>query len=432
MKKYCYLLFIIILSFCGYLIYQKHIQNKNWQYFFGDSERTIFTSSSRNNSILNYQFLQKLSAPFSPSEITKYNPCLISNDIFTLNAKNKVFPQDKLKETFKTECQKVALIYNNKTYYRYGFWLCNTKENCEYILLQLDNFLILKNERIVQIQDHRLIELDYLSFFKNTLKIDNPKDVVFVAFNNTGLGNNLFQYYGALVYAKKWHKKLVVLKKRPIHDIFSNITKPTNALNTFQLKDFSFHVYNRKIDFDTEHLLLNQNPINANNFIGFEDFIRNQTTFKYPLSHKNKQIARHMQNENSVAVHIRRGDFKTTGIDMLKMSYYDKAIQYMKSHLSNPHFYIFSDDIKWCKENFKLSTPHTFVDWNTKDYEDLHLMTQSKHNIIANSSFSWWGAFLNKNPNKIVIVPKNGFYSNENTFYNEDIISFTGCVPIDN
>lgn len=126
-EKYSYLLFIIILSFCGYLIYQKHIQNKNWQYFFGDSERTIFTSSSLNKSILNYQFLQKLSAPFSTSEITKYSPCLISNDIFTLNVKNKVFPQDKLKETFKTECQKVALTYNNKTYYRYGFWLCNTK-----------------------------------------------------------------------------------------------------------------------------------------------------------------------------------------------------------------------------------------------------------------------------------------------------------------
>ena len=138
-----------------------------------------------------------------------------------------------------------------------------------------------------------------------------------------------------------------------------------------------------------------------------------------------------MKKENSVAVHIRRTDFKTAGIHILKMSYYEKAIKYMNDKLTTPHFYVFSDDINWCKENLKIPYPHTFVVWNKKDYEDLQLMTYSNHFIIANSSFSWWGAFLGRHPDKIVVTPKKGFYQLENDMYNEDLISFSGCVGID-
>ena len=416
---------------CGYYGHRHYTQNKNWEYFFEDPKRNIFEVLSVSDALFHWEFYNKLSAPFSIQDIVKYNPCLVKEDILDLNKKQGVVSQNKLEKTLNTQCQKHAYISNNKPYYRFGFWLCHSKEDCQYILLQLDDFLIMENKRVVQIKDSRLIEHNYQDFFKSVLKIDNPENIVFVQLNQAGLGNLLFQYYAADIYAKKHNKQLIVLTERRIHNVFQNVIKPSKFLSHFKKIDASFNFINRTINMNEDILLLNGNPINATLVKGHEQYIQNQTVFNHPLSKKNQLIADKMQQENSVAVHVRRGDFKESGIDMLKMSYYDKAIQYMNTHLSNPHFYIFSDDIKWCKENFKLSAPHTFVDWNTKDYEDLHLMTLSKHNIIANSSFSWWGAFLNKNPDKIVIVPKKGFYSSEITFYNEDMISFDGCVSIE-
>ena len=85
-------------------------------------------------------------------------------------------------------------------------------------------------------------------------------------------------------------------------------------------------------------------------------------------------------------------------------------MKYIKKRIDTPHFYIFSNDSLWVKENLKLDNM-TIVDWNSgKDsYKDMLLMSKCKHNIIANSSFSWWGAWLNNNSNKIVISPDKWF-----------------------
>jgi hypothetical protein len=82
----------------------------------------------------------------------------------------------------------------------------------------------------------------------------------------------------------------------------------------------------------------------------------------------------------------------------------------MKKHVSNPHFYVFSDDMKWVKKHFKPNINITYVDWTKSAEEDLHLMTFCKNHIIANSSFSWWGAFLSPYKEKFVIIPPQGFY----------------------
>lgn len=127
----------------------------------------------------------------------------------------------------------------------------------------------------------------------------------------------------------------------------------------------------------------------------------------------NKLIHEIEDNPLSVSLHIRRGDYITDSdannlMGVLPMEYYIKAIDYMKNRLTNFSVYVFSDDLNWAESNLKGDFPIKFMDIENgqKDYIELDLMTRCKHNIIANSSFSWWGGFLNKNPDKIVIAPK--------------------------
>ena len=113
---------------------------------------------------------------------------------------------------------------------------------------------------------------------------------------------------------------------------------------------------------------------------------------------------------NSVAVHIRRGDYlKLQRIygGICTEEYYRKAIEMMNDVLEEPMFYFFSNDIEWVKDTFGESANYVYVEGNGEHqgYIDMRLMSECKHQIIANSSFSWWAAFLNVNPNKMVICP---------------------------
>ena len=117
----------------------------------------------------------------------------------------------------------------------------------------------------------------------------------------------------------------------------------------------------------------------------------------------------------SVAIHVRRGDYAhdpTTKAyhGLLGMEYYEKAIAYMIERVPGARFYLFSDDPAWIKKHL----PGTVISCGMmSDYEELCLMAQCKHQIIANSSFSWWGAWLNRNPQKIVVAPKQWFKSKD-------------------
>jgi hypothetical protein len=111
------------------------------------------------------------------------------------------------------------------------------------------------------------------------------------------------------------------------------------------------------------------------------------------------------------SVHVRRGDYVNNKVhDVCDLDYYNRAIKYVKEKANIQQFVIFSDDIAWCRNNFKGN--FTFVEGN-HDIEDLFLMSTCDHNIIANSSFSWWGSWLNKNPDKLIISPTNWFGRNE-------------------
>lgn len=136
-------------------------------------------------------------------------------------------------------------------------------------------------------------------------------------------------------------------------------------------------------------------------------------TLQIPFDSKNFQLLENIQKTNSVAIHIRRGDYLSPAVSLalLDVDYYRKAIDYIASRVENPHFYIFSNDFDWVRENIKSGYAQTIVDINDEShgYFDLELMRQCKHNIIANSSFSWWAAWLNENSDKIVIAPSVWF-----------------------
>ena len=115
-------------------------------------------------------------------------------------------------------------------------------------------------------------------------------------------------------------------------------------------------------------------------------------------------------NFNSVSLHVRRGDYVTIGMFVTKLEYYLTAIKFIRAVKENPVIYVFSDDIPWCKENF------TDVEYiHLEDYLDFELMKSCKHNIITNSTFSWWAARLNENPDKTVIAPYQWQHYKEDT-----------------
>lgn len=151
-------------------------------------------------------------------------------------------------------------------------------------------------------------------------------------------------------------------------------------------------------------------------FVGISDILRTEFTAKKPLKGVNKEISKSIRETNSISVHLRRGDYVSNPIINTKfgtcsIEYYQKAISKIIKITNDPHFFVFSDDMEWTKENLKLNHPVTYVEHNSSEhpYEDLRLMSLCKHNIIANSSFSWWGAWLNDNRQKVVIAPRKWF-----------------------
>jgi hypothetical protein len=124
---------------------------------------------------------------------------------------------------------------------------------------------------------------------------------------------------------------------------------------------------------------------------------------------ENFEIMKLASTTNSVAIHIRRGDYIDNPIlgGVIPLSYYKKAIKIMDEIIENPQYIIFSDDQEWVSNNLNIHNA-SFVNWNkgNNSYKDMQLMSMCKHNIIPNSSFSWWAAWLNPNRSKIVISPK--------------------------
>ncbi len=157
-------------------------------------------------------------------------------------------------------------------------------------------------------------------------------------------------------------------------------------------------------------------------FKPIENIIRQDFKFNHLLKGVNLDLAQQMTEVNSVSLHVRRGDYASDANTnhthgLCPLDYYRDAILYIAQNTVAPSFFIFSDDIEWCREHLKLSFPATYIDHNkgSNSYCDMQLMSLCHHHIIANSSFSWWGAWLNTRLDKIVIAPKQWFANGNRT-----------------
>ena len=263
-----------------------------------------------------------------------------------------------------------------------------------------------------------------------------------------GLGNQMFQYAYARALAEKGIDVRLDLDKAYDNKFvkYRNYTLRENSIQNFRISIPSINVYEYgKYDY------LNQNTIARNvvfwlgrHFMWKYNFyeervpefshrkmmirgncyikgwfqnekyfnnIRSELLKEFVPRNKikiRKELKRALEDDESVAVHVRRGDYVKIKHD-LSAAYYMKAIDYIKKVYKNPIFLIFSDDLQWVKQNMDIKSRFIYVNENGKlqDFEELFIMSRCKSNIISSSTFSWWAAWLNQNNKKIVVSPRN-------------------------
>lgn len=155
--------------------------------------------------------------------------------------------------------------------------------------------------------------------------------------------------------------------------------------------------------------------------------LRQEFQLKHEYTADRKIILDRIKRVTAVSVHVRRGDYVSNPTTrafhgLCSLSWYKAAMQEMSKYVDHPYFFVFSDDPKWCHDNIVGDWPIFVVDPqdDSRDFEDMHLISECQHHIISNSSFSWWGAWLNQKPGKRVIAPRKWF--NQSTNNTEDLI----------
>ncbi len=161
-------------------------------------------------------------------------------------------------------------------------------------------------------------------------------------------------------------------------------------------------------------------------FADISALIRTEFTLKKPLPASLKRVEEEILSKNSVSLHIRRGDYVSRKIvneihGVCSPDYYLESVDRVAAQITAPHFFIFSDDPAWVTEHFRIPYPMSVMDHFAEAHEDIYLMSICKHHIIANSSFSWWGAWLSDNPGKIVYAPLH--------WYNKSEADTTDLIP---
>lgn len=262
-----------------------------------------------------------------------------------------------------------------------------------------------------------------------------------ILYLNDGLGNQMFQF-ALFRKLQKLGKEVCIYdldlrRKDALHNGLELERVFGLKYNTISFKEFrkydTKNLYNhimRKLFYEKKYLMYEERGLSykpeifsldniclkgywqsEKYFQGIEELIRKDFSFPPFQDEKNLQILETIRESTSVAVHVRRGDYlspqyKNSFGSVCDEAYYRKAIAYMKNRLGDVKLFFFSNDVEWCRDKFS-SENAVFVEGNAGNdsYRDMQLMSECQHQIIANSSFSWWAAWLNKNKEKIVAAP---------------------------
>ncbi len=267
-----------------------------------------------------------------------------------------------------------------------------------------------------------------------------------------GLGNQMFQYAAGKALAQKLNTSLE-LDLSFLHKKNGIETKRDFALDVFRLKpvflsetlypDFlklkenrMFRIINRKAPFLLSRHYLSEKRFpfdpdffNSKNntfldgfwqtekyFKDISGLIRTDFEFTLPLDSRNAALSAEISSSDSAGIHVRRGDYVNDKVTnayhgVCGIEYYRRGVEELSRIYPDLRWYVFSDDAKWVRENLSFIPGMSVIDHNTgsSSYKDMQLMSQCRHQIIANSSFSWWAAWLNKNKDKTVIAPEKWF-----------------------
>ena len=241
---------------------------------------------------------------------------------------------------------------------------------------------------------------------------------------NGGLGNQLFQYAAGRYLAWKHNTKLKLdltqcnLESDSHHAFYNlgafniqeNFATELEIKNLPAIKNKNPWIFEPDILSSKDNIRLNGHWQSEKYFLEIEDILRRELTLKNPLGKISESWKKEiLETECSVSVHIRHGDFMTyyarNVIGLLPINHYATCIKALKEKYQNITIFVFSDDLQWCKENLKFDVPTKFVEGCEHDYEEMYLMSLCKHNILSRGTFSWWGAWLNQNPDKEVFAP---------------------------
>lgn len=268
-----------------------------------------------------------------------------------------------------------------------------------------------------------------------------------------GLGNQMFQY--------AFGRALSIELNEPVrYDVRQLLARPAGASYTF--RDYELDVFRAPVEFATNNdlrlfglapvsqpsrtfykvyrRLVRAHQFREKKYFGYEEaalrsgaytyydgywqneryfkpyeqIIRQELELKKPLTNRNLEVANQIKAVPvAVSLHVRRGDYVSNtdasqAHGVCSPAYYEQAVKLLQERFNNIQLFAFSDEPAWVRANMRFEVPVTYVSHNTgkASVEDIRLMSLCQHNIIANSSFSWWGAWLNANPNKLVIAPK--------------------------
>lgn len=267
-----------------------------------------------------------------------------------------------------------------------------------------------------------------------------------------GLGNQLFQYAAAYSLAKRLNQpfqfdvaftnnmteraykfselnvnvattvsdKMLSKKIRFIKNKYINKMCRVLNLSKHKCEDYLYWI-ETKDTWQPDFFTIENGNLYVDGYFQSEEYFKDfrtdllkQFTPRHTPEEEYKKILAEIKKVNAVAVHVRRGDFKKDNNPfhyLLDEKYYQKAIQYIREHVNEPVFFFFSDDINWVKEKFTDSKEFRFINLKTKhsDVDELMLMKNCNHIITANSTFSWWAAWLNDFEDATRIVPKRPY-----------------------